>query len=105
VRHSGKASTIHRVAVCGGTGISLSPNAARMKADAFVTADIKYHEYFDFPDLLKVDAGHFETEIYIAGHITKRLSDQFRDLKVITSSVRTNPMNIHHSTDHIKSTT
>ena len=105
VRYAGDASQISRVAVCGGTGISLATDASRMNADAFITADIKYHEYFDFPNLLKIDAGHYETEIHIAGHITQQLTKQFRDLKVITSSVRTNPMNIHHSTDHFNSTT
>lgn len=105
VRYAGNASQISRVAVCGGTGINLASDASRMNADAFITADIKYHEYFDFPDLLKVDAGHYETEIHIAGHITQQLTKQFRDLTVFTSSVRTNPMYIHHSTDHFKSTT
>lgn len=105
IRYAGESTEIYRVAVCGGTGISLASDAARMKADAFVTSDIKYHEYFDFPDLLKIDAGHYETETHIAGHITQQLTKKFRDLTVITSSIRTNPMNIHHSTDHYKSTT
>lgn len=105
VRHAGEITNIRRVAVCGGTGISLASEAARMKADAFVTADIKYHEYFDFPNLLKIDAGHYETEVHIAAHITRRIQLQFKDLKVITSSVRTNPMNIHHSADYFNSTT
>ncbi len=105
VRYAGEAEQIHRVAVCGGNGIGLASDAVRMNADAFITADIKYHEYFDFPKLLKVDAGHYETEIHIAGHITKQLEKQFRNLRVITSTVRTNPMNIHQSTDYIKSTT
>ena len=105
VRFAGEATQINRVAVCGGTGISLASDASRMNADAFITADIKYHEYFDFPDLLKVDAGHYETEIHIADHITRQLTKQFRDLTVITSSVRTNPMKIHHSTDNYNSTT
>lgn len=105
VRYAGKTTSIRRVAVCGGTGISLASDASRLNADAFVTADIKYHEFFDFPDLLKVDAGHYETEVHIAGHITERLLDKFSDVKVITSAVRTNPMNVHHSTDYLNPTT
>lgn len=100
VRHAGGSDLIHRVAVCGGSGISLAGDAVLKQADAFITADIKYHEFFDHPGLLKVDAGHYETEIHIAEHITRRLSDHFTNLTIITSSVRTNPMSIHHSTDH-----
>ena len=105
IRYAGEATQITRVAVCGGSGISLASEASQSHADAFITADIKYHEYFDFPDLLKIDAGHYETEIHIAGHIARQLTQQFRDLKVITSDVSTNPMNIHHSTTLFNSTT
>lgn len=99
IRFAGSAPQVSRVAVCGGTGISLASVASAKKADAFVTADIKYHEYFDYPGMLKVDAGHFETEIHIAGHLAKRLSEAFSDLHIMTSSVQTNPMKLHISTE------
>lgn len=54
---------ITRVAVCGGSGASLLPNAAAAGATAYVTADCKYHDFFDADGrLLLVDAGHYETE-------------------------------------------
>ncbi len=95
IRFAGSKQTISRVAVCGGTGISLASVAFAKQADAFVTADIKYHEYFDFPEMLKVDAGHFETEIHIADYLTKRLKEVFNDILIKTSSVITNPMKVH----------
>lgn len=95
VRFSGSQKSIQKVAVCGGTGISLANVANESGADAFVTADIKYHEYFDFSNLLKVDAGHYETEIHIAFHLQELLSSHFINLPVRTSQVITNPMRIH----------
>jgi dinuclear metal center YbgI/SA1388 family protein len=97
IRFSGAQESIQKVAVCGGTGISLANDANESGADAFVTSDIKYHEYFDYPNLLKVDAGHYETEIHIASHLKDLLSSQFSNLPVWTSQVITNPMQIHLS--------
>jgi dinuclear metal center YbgI/SA1388 family protein len=106
LRFSGSTSLISTVAVCGGSGISLASQAVRRQADAFITSDIKYHEYFEHPELLKIDAGHYETEIFVSAHISDQLKKQFSDLHVATSRVRTNPMNIHHSsTPFSKSTT
>jgi dinuclear metal center YbgI/SA1388 family protein len=101
VRFSGgqDGARVKRVAVCGGTGISLAAAASQKGAHAFVTADIKYHEYFDFPALLKVDAGHYETEFPIAEHLKNRLFKAFPDLEVHSVTTRTNPMLIHVSKD------
>jgi dinuclear metal center YbgI/SA1388 family protein len=64
VRYSGNLqSTVHRVAVCGGSGSDMIHSAIQQRADAYVTADIRYHS-FDEPDnrMALIDAGHFETE-------------------------------------------
>lgn len=59
---------IERVAVCGGSGSSLINAARRTGADAYVTADITYHKFFDVldgrgePRMALIDAGHYETE-------------------------------------------
>ena len=56
---------IKTVAICGGSGSFLINDAKRYKADAYITADVKYHEFFDADnELLIIDAGHFETEQY-----------------------------------------
>ena len=56
---------IQKVALCGGSGTPFMPDALRQKADAYLTADIKYHDYFT-PEgnILLVDGGNFETEQY-----------------------------------------
>lgn len=95
VRFSGKSDSIQRVAVCGGTGISLASEARKRGAQAYVTADIKYHEYFGYSDLLLVDAGHYETEFPVADHLRKELSEKFPELPVFVTQSVTNPMRVH----------
>lgn len=84
---------ISKVAVCGGTAVSLLKDAKKAGADAFVTADIKYHEYFD-PGLLLVDAGHFETEQPVVAHMAAKLSDAFPELPVHPFDEPVNPMQV-----------
>ena len=68
---------IAKVALCGGSGTPFMPDALRQKADAYLTADIKYHDFF-VPEgnILLVDGGHFETEQFtkqlIKGIIQKK---------------------------------
>ncbi|MGD8781179.1 MAG: Nif3-like dinuclear metal center hexameric protein [Ignavibacteria bacterium] len=75
VKHStGKNGSISKVAVCGGSGSDLLKKAIQKDADAFVTADIKYHS-FEVANgkILFVDAGHYETEINILNNVQKKL--------------------------------
>ncbi len=65
---------IRRVAVCGGSGSDLLDHAIRAGADAFVTADVRYHRFHDATDrILLVDAGHYETEHVILEPIADRI--------------------------------
>ncbi len=57
---------IRKVAVCGGSGSFLIETAKVRKADAFLTADLKYHDFFKVENqLLLTDIGHFESEQFI----------------------------------------
>jgi dinuclear metal center YbgI/SA1388 family protein len=99
VRHSGPpARTIRRVAVCGGSGSELLGDAMRSGADAFVTADVRYHAFQEAPgSILLVDAGHYETEHPAAGTLAKFLRAHPRVSKervaVIESNNGINPVN------------
>lgn len=97
IRYSGKHSKkIKRVAVCGGTAVSLLPKALANQVDAFVTADIKYHEYFHHEaDFLLVDAGHYETEQAIIVGIRNYLVERYPDISINATTICTNPMQIH----------
>lgn len=95
-RYAGEHSSIKKVAVCGGAGVSLTNAALNAGADAFITADIKYHDYFvdhDQPFLL-IDAGHFETEQMMRAYVRRSVQREFSDLHVAESTVHTNPMKL-----------
>ena len=70
----GRKQGIKKVAVCGGSGSDLLFEAISSGADAFITADIKYHTYHDAEGkILLVDAGHYETEAVILDEIKSRV--------------------------------
>lgn len=85
---------IKKVAVCGGSGFFLLDNAKRCKADAYVTADIKYHDFFAADgQLLLVDAGHYETEQFTKELIADVILKKFCNFAVSISNVKTNSIN------------
>ena len=72
---NGKTSSIKKVAVCGGSCSDLLNKAISSGADAFITADIKYHSFQDaLGKILLIDAGHYETEIFVIDEIGKKLN-------------------------------
>jgi dinuclear metal center YbgI/SA1388 family protein len=85
---------IKKVAVCGGSGVSLLPVAIASGADVFITADIKYHNFFDADNkILLVDAGHFETEKYSSEILKDLIKKKFPKFAVRFSETNTNPIN------------
>lgn len=98
VRYSGSVEKIKTVAVCGGAGVFLKKKAISAGADAFVTADIKYHDYFTEQDnFLLLDVGHYESEYPVAEAIKNELSGAFEDLSVSATTVVTNPVRTYVS--------
>jgi dinuclear metal center YbgI/SA1388 family protein len=89
---------VRRVAVCGGAGSELVGEAARLRADAFVTADVTYHRFFEAldaggrPRLALIDAGHYETEAVTEELLASRLGRVFPDVDWRKTSVRTSPV-------------
>ena len=91
--YSAKKNTIKQVAICGGAGIALLPAAKASQADAFVTADIKYHQFFDANgELLLADVGHYESEIVTKKLIYTLLSNKFANIALFECSTITNPI-------------
>jgi dinuclear metal center YbgI/SA1388 family protein len=84
---------IKKVAVCGGSGSFLLKNAINIAADAFVTSDFKYHEYFDAEAKIMIaDIGHFESEQYTKELIHFQLSKKFTNFATLLSETDTNPV-------------
>ena len=95
IRHTNlKNREIQRVALCGGSGSSLLANAIRSKADVYVTADFKYHQFAEAEqDLLVADVGHFESEQFIKEIFYELLLKNFSNFAVHFSKIKTNPIN------------
>jgi dinuclear metal center YbgI/SA1388 family protein len=101
LRYSGNTNRIQRVAVCGGAGSELIGDAIQKNADAFVTADVKYHTFQDAErDILLVDAGHFETEHHVIPAIEHRLKKFLKESKssskVFVTKHKTNPVSYYY---------
>jgi dinuclear metal center YbgI/SA1388 family protein len=93
-RFTGKP--VKKIAVCGGAGSFLISKALRAGADAFVTADMKYHEFFDANDrLLLADIGHYESEQFTIELLHDVLEQKFPTFAVLKTTVLTNP--VHYS--------
>lgn len=91
-------ASVRRVAVCGGSGSSLLRDALSAGADAYVTADITYHTFFEplapdgTPRMALVDTGHYETERITESLLVDALASAFPDLAVSRTRTRTSPM-------------
>ncbi len=86
--------SVRKVAICGGSGSSLLRNAIATGADAFVTADIKYHGFFDADkSILLVDIGHFESEKFTTEILYDLIVKKFPKFAVRFSETNTNPIN------------
>lgn len=84
---------IQKVAVCGGAGSFLLPHALRQQADAFITGDFKYHEFFDADGrMLIADIGHYESEVLTKDLLWELLSKKFVTFAVRLAKTNTNPV-------------
>ena len=85
--------TVQRIALCGGTGIALLPDAIRQKADVFITADVKYHQFFDADQQITIaDIGHYETEHFTTELLVDIISKKFPNFAVHAAQQKTNPV-------------
>jgi len=85
---------IKKVAVCGGSGSFLLKNAIAVGAEAFVTADFKYHEFFDAEDkIMIVDIGHFESEQFTSNLLVANIQEKFPNFAIRLTEHNTNPIN------------
>ncbi len=99
LRYAGEdAATVERVAVCGGAGSDFIGTALGAGADAYVTADVTYHEFFDVlapsgtPEMALVDPGHYETEALTEALLRDWLAERFPTVTWHRTDVRTSPM-------------
>jgi dinuclear metal center YbgI/SA1388 family protein len=97
VRHTAfLKDPVKRIAVCGGSGSFLLKDAIAAGADVFITADFKYHEYFDAENqIVIVDVGHFESEQYTSNLLADYVQGHIKNIATFAvrlSEVETNPV-------------
>ena len=86
-------NNVRKVAVCGGAGSFLLPDAIRNEADVFISSDFKYHDFFDANDKIIIfDIGHYESEYFTQELIYSIVKEKFSKLAVHLTSVCTNPI-------------
>ena len=95
IRHSpllGKP--IQKVAVCGGSGSFLIQKAISANADAFLTGDMKYHQFFEAENrVIIADIGHYESEQFTKEIFYDLLTKKFPNFAVHLSKIVSNPIN------------
>jgi dinuclear metal center YbgI/SA1388 family protein len=85
---------IKKVAFCGGSGSFLIQEAKRQKAQAFITGDLKYHDFFEGEQsLLIADVGHYESEQFAKELIGAEITKNFSNFAVLISEAGRNAVN------------
>jgi len=94
VRHTALLNKpVKKIAVCGGAGSFLITKALAASADAYITADIKYHEFFDTNGrMLIADIGHYESEQFTIDLLAENLLQKFPTFAILKTKVQTNPV-------------
>lgn len=94
IRHTAlRGKNVKRVAVCGGAGGFLLKHAISAGADFFVTADYKYHEFFDAEGRVVIaDIGHFESEQFTVQLLYDIIRKKFPTFAIRLTEINTNPV-------------
>ncbi len=87
------AQSISKVALCGGSGSFLLSHAKSAGADAYISADFKYHEFFDAENqILIADIGHYESEQFTSEIFYSYLQKKISNFALHLSTTNTNPI-------------
>ncbi len=94
IRHSKLLDKpIKKVAVLGGSGSFAIPNAKALNADIYITADLKYHDFFSAENqIVLADIGHYESEQFTKNLLVAYLTKKITNFAVVLSKTNTNPV-------------
>jgi dinuclear metal center YbgI/SA1388 family protein len=94
IRHTPlKGEKVQKVAVCGGSGSLLLPHAIDSGADFYISADFKYHEFFDAEGRLVIaDIGHYESERFTMDLLVDLIRLKFPTFAAHLTKTVTNPI-------------
>jgi dinuclear metal center YbgI/SA1388 family protein len=84
---------VKRIAICGGSGSFLLDASIAQQADIFITADYKYHQFFDADNRIVIaDIGHYESEHLTINYLADNLNKKFTTFAVSITQADTNPI-------------
>lgn len=88
-----RPDAITTVAMCGGAGGEFIPDAIACGAQAYITADIRYHDFVDHGDeIFLVDIGHYESECCAKDIFYRIITEKFPNFAVYYSELENNPI-------------
>ena len=94
IRHSELLNKpVKKVAVLGGSGSFAIKNAKHSGADVYLTADLKYHDFYQAENqIVLADIGHYESERFTKNYIVDFLKEKITNFAVVLSEENTNPV-------------
>ena len=95
IRHSGLlGKKVKNIAVLGGSGAFAIEAAKKSGADVFISADLKYHQFFSAEKrILLMDIGHYESEQFTKNLLVDYLKKKIPNFAIALSETVTNPIN------------
>ena len=94
IRHSSLLNhSIQKVALCGGSGAEFINEVIKQKADIYITADVKYHDFFSAENKIVIaDIGHFESEHFTKEVFCEQLIKYFPNFVCLMADTDVNPV-------------
>lgn len=96
IKHSTpQLKKVKKIAMLGGSGAFGIKDALKSEADVYITADLKYHDFFQGEKILLCDIGHYESEQFTKNLLHEYLSKKFSNFAILCASAQTNPVNYY----------
>ncbi|MBQ8988741.1 MAG: Nif3-like dinuclear metal center hexameric protein [Prevotella sp.] len=84
---------VRKVAICGGAGDFLLDDALKAGADAFITGEMHYHQYFGYEQQIQICViGHYQSEQFTAEVFQEIIRQECPGVKTYIAETNTNPI-------------
>lgn len=84
---------VRKVAICGGAGDFLLDEALKAGADAFITGEMHYHQYFGYEQKIQICViGHYQSEQFTAEVFEEIIRENCPEVKTYIAETNTNPI-------------
>ena len=84
---------VQKVAICGGAGDFLLDEAVKAGADAFITGEMHYHQYFGYEQQIQICViGHYQSEQFTAEIFQEIMAQECPGIPTCIAETNTNPI-------------